>query len=176
MSEDTNLVPAEPAKPRALDAFDRRILGVLAADSSQSYASIGASVGLSAPAVHERVKKLKASGVIRSTSAILDGAKSGKPVLAFIHVSFTGWGKSQRLGEIGAYPEVEEMHSVAGDAGLIIKARAESAHALECLLAKLYELHGVNGTKTYIALSTFLERPVQAEITEHWDVDLLPPD
>lgn len=157
-----------------MDSFDRKILGVMIADATQSFKVIGEKVGLSAPAVHERVRKLRANGAIRSTVAQVDGAKTGKPLLAFIHVEFSGWGKSRRLKEIAVIPEVEEMHSVAGDAGLIVKARTADAHALECLLAKLYELDGVKGTKTYITLSTFLERPVQAECTEKWNVDLLP--
>ncbi|MEO0361508.1 MAG: Lrp/AsnC family transcriptional regulator [Pseudomonadota bacterium] len=172
--EETKGVRPTAAKDRPIDRFDRKILGALARNAAQTYAAIGAIAGLSPPAVHDRVKRLRASGAISATTARLDGAKVGKPLLAFIHVEFAGWGKSAKLMDLSAFPEVEEMHSVAGDAGLIVKARTADAHALENLLAKIYELDGVKGTKTYIALSTFLERPVQAEVTEAWDVELLP--
>ena len=70
--------------------------------------------------------------------------------------------------KLADFPEVEEMHSVAGDTGLIIKVRTRDSHALEQLLAQIYELPGVSGTKSYVVLSTFLERPVQPETTEEW--------
>ena len=54
-----------------------------------------------------------------------------------------------------------------------MKVRTENAHALEKFLAQLYVLPGVKGTKSYVVLSTYLERGVQAELTTHWpDVPL----
>lgn len=151
-----------------LDRFDRRILGALVADAGQSYAALGDRVGLSAPAVHERVKRLRQAGILLGTSARLDGEAIGKPLLAFVHVEAAGWGKGERMLHIRDFPEVEEMHSVAGDTGLILKVRTQSPHALEALLAQIYAVPGVNGTRSYIVLSTYLERPVQADITQDW--------
>ena len=51
---------------------------------------------------------------------------------------------------------------------VILKVRTASTHALEHLLAQIYALPGVRGTKSFIALSTDLERPVQAEVTTRW--------
>nr|WP_306265633.1 Lrp/AsnC family transcriptional regulator [Pararhizobium sp. IMCC3301] len=153
---------------RPLDPFDRTILGELARDARQSYADIGQSVGLSAPAVHERVKKLKASGTITGTSIAIDGAAIGKPFLAFVHVDANGWGKSERMMKLRAFPEVEELHSVTGDTCVIMKIRTENADAMEKFLAQLYALPGVRGTKSYVVLTTYLDRPVQAEITKDW--------
>ncbi len=155
--------------PRAeLDRFDRKILSALASNAERSYGALGEIVGLSAPAVHERVRKLKLAGVLKGSFARLDPAAVGKPLLAFIHIEAAGWGKSERLMQIARFPEVEEMHSVAGDASMIVKARSASPQALEALLAQIHAVPGVSGTKSYIALSTFLERPVQAEVTETW--------
>ena len=155
---------------RPLDKFDRKILSELTQDARQSYATIGQAVGLSAPAVHERVKRMRSSGVISSTSARISGEHIGKPFLAFVHVDADGWGKSQRMMQLIQYPEVEEMHSVAGDTCVILKVRTQSAQAMEHFLSLLYALPGVRGTKSYVALSTYLERPVQADITETWPV------
>ena len=83
-----------------IDAFDRRILAALATDSSQSYARLGEAVGLSAPAVHERVRRLRQSGAIKGVHAALDGAALGKPLLAFVHVEAAVWCKSERLIQI----------------------------------------------------------------------------
>lgn len=158
----------------AVDDFDRKILGILIKNSGTSYATLGESVGLSAPAVHERVKRLRKRGVIKQTTIAVDGAAIGKPFLAFVLVEFSGWGKSQKLMEIANFPEVEEIHSVAGDSGMILKIRTQDAHSLELFLARLYQFSGVRTTKSYIVLSTFLERPTQADITQEWPETLLP--
>ncbi|MFH1805555.1 MAG: Lrp/AsnC family transcriptional regulator [Pseudomonadota bacterium] len=152
----------------SLDPFDRKILGALVKDATITYTELGRLVSLSAPAVHERVKRLRKSGVIQGTSARLDGPAIGKSFIAFVHVDTEGWGKSQRMMKIADFPEIEEIHSVAGDTCLIIKVRTEHARALEALLSQIYILPGVIGTRSYVVLSTYLERPIQADITQDW--------
>lgn len=175
-SEKTEIVREKSLKARPLDAFDRRILGELAEDAGLSYADLGNRVGLSAPAVHERVKRLRASGRIRATVAVLDGPATGKPFLAFVHVDSTGWGKSKELLALSELPEVEEIHSVAGDACMLLKVRCASSRALEGLLARLYALPSVKATRSYVVLSTFLERTPQAGITEALEETVNPLD
>lgn len=111
---------------------------------------------------------MRQSGVIRDTIVRIDGAAVGKPLTAFVHVEAAGWGKSERLLALQAYPEVEEMHSVAGDASMIIKVRTADPQPLEYLLGQIHSIPGVRGTKSFIALSTYLDRPVQADITAAW--------
>lgn len=155
---------AQDMKP--LDAIDRKLLGLLSRNAERSYAELGELVGLSAPAVHERVKRYKASGRIKSVAAQLDPDTAGKPLLAFVHVTATGWGKTPELLALADLPEVEEIHSVTGDACLIFKVRTASTVALEALLAKVYAVPSVISTKSYVALSTYHEAPVQIGVTE----------
>jgi DNA-binding Lrp family transcriptional regulator len=176
MNEKTEAVRRRRPEQPPLDRFDRKILSALVADAGRSYAELGAIVGLSAPAVHERVKRLRRTAVLKGTHAGLDGPAIGKPLLAFVHVAAAGWGKSERLMQLSRFPEVEEMHSVAGDASMVLKVRTASPHALEALLAQVHAVPGVTGTHSYIALSTYLERPVQAEVTETWPLVPLPPE
>ena len=164
--EKTEMVRDKGQDARPLDTFDRKILGELARDAGLSYADLGSRVGLSAPAVHERVKRLRTTGRIRGTVAMLDGPATGKPFLAFVHVDSTGWGKTQELLALSELPEVEEIHSVAGDTCMLLKVRCASSRALEGLLARLYALPSVKATRSYVVLSTFLERTPQAGITE----------
>ena len=109
-----------------------------------------------------------ARGAIRSTAALIDPKAVGKTLLAFVHVDTKGWGKTPELLAIAAYPEVEEIHSVAGDTCMLLKVRTEDTRALEGLLARLYDTPGVNATRSYVVLSTYLERPVQPGITSEW--------
>lgn len=164
--EITNGVLWNMKDAQGLDTIDRRLLGLLTENAERSYVDLGKAVGLSAPAVHERVKRYKASGRIRAVTAQLDPAMTGKRFLAFIHVNTTGWGKTKALMTIEELPEVEEIHSVTGDTCMILKVRMESTQAMEALLARLYALPEVVSTKSYVALSTYLERPVQAGVSD----------
>lgn len=148
--------------------MDRKLLGALCEDATVSYAELGEKAGLSAPAAHERVKRLRRSRAIRSTSVLIDPVAVNKPLLAFVHVDTRGWGKTPELMAISAYPEVEEIHSVAGDACMLLKVRARDTRALEGLLARLYDTPGVMTTRSYVVLSTYLERPVQPGSTKVW--------
>ena len=136
---------------------------MLTEDASLGYARIGELVHLSAPAVHERVKRLRARGVIRRTAAALDPTAVGKPLLAFVHLDSEGWGPKQALMAVAELPEVEEIHSVTGDSCLILKVRTAGPGALEEFLRRLYATPGVRATRSHVVLSTYLERGVQAE-------------
>lgn len=164
--ENTEAIRRGAQESRPLDAFDRRILGEIAVDAGLSYAELGNRVGLSAPAVHERVKRLRATGRIRGTVAVLDGPAMGKPFLAFVHVDTTGGSKSRTFKTLAELPELEEIHSVAGDTCTLLKVRCANSRALEGLLARLYAIPGVKATRSYVVLSTYLERTPQAGITE----------
>lgn len=168
MNQNTDGIRRKGANGRGLDDMDRKLLGVLAEDATTSYAELGERVGLSPPAAHERVKRLRRSGTIRKVAALIDPEASGKPLLAFVHVDTTGWGKTPVLLAIEEHPEVEEIHSVAGDTCMLLKVRTESTHALEGLLARLYDTPGVKATRSYVVLSTYLERPVQPGVTAEW--------
>ncbi|TIQ34649.1 MAG: Lrp/AsnC family transcriptional regulator [Mesorhizobium sp.] len=168
MDAETDDVQRNRQSPREADPIDRKILGVLVEDATISYAELGDRVGLSPPAAHERVKRLRRSGAIRATSAIIDPKAVKKPLLAFVHIDTRGWGKTPELMAISECPEVEEIHSVAGDTCMLLKVRTEDTRALEGLLSRIYETPGVVSTRSYVVLSTYLERPVQPDITAEW--------
>jgi len=168
MIEKTDSIQRNQQHDRDLDAIDRKLLGVLVEDATVSYAELGARVGLSAPAAHERVRRLRRSGAIRRTAALIDPIAVGKPLLAFVHVDTRGWGKTPEVLAIAEHPEVEEMHSVAGDTCMLLKVRTEDSRALEGLLARIYDTPGVIRTRSYVVLSTQVERPVQPGTTKEW--------
>jgi len=176
MPSNKETVQQNKATPRPPDAFDRRILGELVANARQTYAEIGSRVGLSAPAVHDRVKRMTAAGTISGTRAEIDPMAVGKPFLAFVHVDASGWGKSERMMKLRDFPEVEELHSVTGDCCVILKVRTANADAMERFLAQVYALPGVRATRSYVVLTTYLDRPVQAEVTADWPETPLPAD
>ncbi len=156
--KETDIVRQPRHLPAELDLIDRKILGALAEDASRSYAELSKIVNLSAPAVHDRVKRLKRDGVIKDTVAILDGCKLGRTLLTFLVVDTSSYKATRELLTFAARPEVEELHTVAGDGCVLVKVRAVDTESLENFLMEIQSLEGVRSVRSYIALSTFLER------------------
>lgn len=115
-------------------------------------------MNLSAPAVHDRVKRLRRDGVIKSTVAVLDGCKLGRTLLTFLVVDTSSYSATRSLLQFTTRPEVEEIHTVAGDGCVLIKVRAVDTEGLESFLMEIQSLDGVRSVRSYITLSTFLER------------------
>ncbi|MDQ0316105.1 DNA-binding Lrp family transcriptional regulator [Amorphus orientalis] len=142
------------------------ILRLLAERADRSYADLSAHVHLSAPAVHERVKRLRRDGIIRGTVARLDGEKIGCPLLAFVHVTTEGWGMTKPVLALQDLADVEEIHTVTGDTCLILKVRTSGPASLEHLLSRIQQIEGVRSTRSHVALGTYLERGPMPEVPE----------
>ncbi len=141
------------------DAVDRRILDILLKDGRATHASVAKAVGLSAPAVGERVKKLEQAGVIRGYHAEIDPAAVGLTITAFVAIVPQPRKPAQRLVErLIEYPEIEELHAVAGTYSFIAKVRVPDSVALDAFLDRLFTTEGVERTETTMVLRTNLER------------------
>ncbi len=156
--KETDIIRYTKHRPAELDAIDRKILSALAEDSSRSYAELSKLANLSAPAVHDRVKRLKRDGVIKGTVAVLDGCKLGRTLLTFLVVDTSSYNATRQLLTFADRPEVEELHTVAGDGCVLVKVRAANTESLEDFLMEIQSLEGVRSVRSYIVLSTFLER------------------
>jgi Lrp/AsnC family leucine-responsive transcriptional regulator len=143
----------------ALDDTDLRILAVLQEDCRVPLARIGEVVGLSAPAVLERIKKLEAAGVITGYRALLDARRLGLDITAFIGVIV---GHPSRIGDfeeqVGRLPGVLECHHVTGEYTLLLKVKTANTSSLERLISQIRSLDGVARTETMVVLSTHTER------------------
>jgi Lrp/AsnC family transcriptional regulator, leucine-responsive regulatory protein len=143
-----------------VDDIDRRLLALLQQDATMAYATLGQSVGLSAGAVHERVRKLREKGVIRRTTVDIDPVALGLGTLAFVLLEADRWmGESSASEALAAIPEVCEAHVVAGTASILVKVRTTAADNLQAVLRKLFAIEGVTGTHAILSLETFFERP-----------------
>jgi len=145
---------------RTLDDIDVRIASELQEDCKQPLARLGEIVGLSAPSVMERIRKLEQAGVIRGYHAQLDARKVGLDVTAFIGVSIN-FPKNIEAFEkqVGEIPEVMECHHVTGGSTLLMKVRVTTTAALEALISRIRIIDGVERTETMIVLSTISEHP-----------------
>ena len=146
-----------------MDAKDRTIVGLLAADGRLAYADIGARVGLAPSSVHDRVRKLEAAGVIRGYRADIDHERAGFPIAAIVSLALTPASPPDIPAKIAEQPLVESCYSVAGDNSYALVVRAPSTSALEELVDALRGKLEVT-TRTTIVLSIPFEgRPVLSE-------------
>jgi len=142
-----------------LDDTDLQILGLLQDDCRTPLARIGEAVGLSAPAVLERIKKLEAAGVILGYRALLDARRLGLDITAFIGVIIS---HPDRIADferkVAALDDVLECHHVTGGYTLLLKAKTANTSSLERLISEIRSLPGVARTETMVVLSTHTER------------------
>jgi Lrp/AsnC family transcriptional regulator, leucine-responsive regulatory protein len=145
-----------------VDAVDRTLIEALRANARATYAELGRRVGLSAPAVHERVAKLEAAGVITGYHAAVAPEALGLGVSALVGILQSDRGDQDRIGEaLRAMPEIEDCWFVAGEEMFVVKVRVESVTALERTIGALNRIRGVARTRTTVVLSTKFEDRVQ---------------
>jgi Lrp/AsnC family leucine-responsive transcriptional regulator len=143
------------------DTIDRKLIEILMASGRISFADLAGLVGLSAPAVAERVRGLEHRGVIRGYAALGDPIQLGCAVTAFVAVALERPEHRAPFAElIRELPEVQECHHIAGDFDYMLKVRCAALLDLERIVGEhIKGLAGVVRTRTTIALSAVKETP-----------------
>ena len=139
-----------------MDATDLKILDILQRDGRASHSDIAKTVGLSAPTVAERVKKMEFEGIIRRYVCLLAPAKANRQISALVEVSLNKPNHAKAfLQRIKELEDVLECYHVTGECDYLLKVRTRSLAALEALLSTdLRPLDGVAATRTSVILSS----------------------
>ena len=152
----------ERSHPGELDVVDQAILRLLTEDARRTFGDIGAAVRLSAPAVKRRIDRLEASGVIRGYTTVVDHAKLGRPLEAFVELRFSGNARVDSIANIGTkIPEVAAVFTVAGDPDALVWIRVRDVQDLKQVVDKLRATGDVTGTKTMMVLGTRVSASAQ---------------
>ena len=118
------------------------------------FAELGRRVGLSTPAVIERVRKLEDSGTIRGYHAQVDPGAVGLPLRAFIKVTISG-DKLDRFAAVARrVPEVRECHRVTGAESFIVQVAVRDVAHLETVIDSLAPYVA---TQTSIVLASLID-------------------
>ncbi len=136
-----------------LDDIGWRILSELQQNARMPFAELGRIVGLSTPAVTERVHKMEEAGIIVGYRAHIDPAKVGLPILAFVNVKVGGENLGHFMEVAGTHPEVLECHRVTGAESFLLKVAVSDVMHLEALVDALMPYVA---TTTSMVLSTAL--------------------
>jgi len=117
-----------------LDAIDRKILGELQRDASQSLDEIARKAGSSKTPVWNRIRKLRDAGVIGQQTVLLDAESLGLEACFFVLVRTSeheaDW-QAKFLKALMERPEVMEAHRLAGDIDYILKVQVQNARAYD---------------------------------------------
>jgi Lrp/AsnC family transcriptional regulator, leucine-responsive regulatory protein len=140
---------------KLLDQVGWKLLHELQLDGRLSYAELGRRVGLTTPAVVERVKRMEEAGIILGYHADIDPMKIGMPITAFIRMSVVGDVFAKITNVVKTSPEVVECHRGTGADSFIMKVNVRSVEHLEALIDRLTPW---GTTSTSIVLSSPVER------------------
>ena len=122
-----------------LDAIDRHILRELAHDGRVSFRELGERVGLSAPAVTDRVRRLEREGVISGYQAVIDPCAFGFPMLVVVRVHSAG-PRAAGIDELARnMPEVVECHRVTGSESHVMRVRVRDVDHLNDVVEQFWE-------------------------------------
>ena len=147
-----------------LDDIDWALLDHLQREGRVGLRELGRRVGLSAPAVTARVRRLETAGVITGYRAIVDPVAVGLPVLAFVRVSGAGGVETDEdfVKAVRGIPEIREVHRVTGAETYLLRVLVPTVQGLERVLRPLWKY---GDTVTGVVMSIpVADRPITREM------------
>ncbi|HST40810.1 MAG TPA: Lrp/AsnC family transcriptional regulator [Conexibacter sp.] len=143
-----------------IDQTDREIIALLRADGRRTFADIAERVSVSAPAVKRRVDRLERDGYILGYTAVVDHARLGAPLHAFVELQFDGRTKVDDIAAVArGLPEIEALYTTAGDPDALGLLRAGDVDHLKRVIDTLRRSRYITGTKTLMVLGTWKPWP-----------------
>lgn len=145
--------------PGDIDSTDRAILALLQANARMSNAEIGRRIDLATSAVHQRIRKLEERRIVLGYQCRVDPRAAGFGLAAFVRIQTGEDARSEAITEqLGAIPQVLEVHRVVGEDCFFAKVRVGDPDELAALLDdSIQRIPGVAGTRTTIVLQTTKE-------------------
>jgi len=150
---------------KLLDDLGWKLLVALQENARLSFAELGRLVGLSTPAVAQRIRRMEDEGIIRAYRAELDPQRVGLPIVAFIRMSIVGNVLAKLTTRVRSMPEVIECHRSTGEDSFILKVNVVSVEHLKNVIDRLTP-YGT--TSTSLVLSSIVDRNVVTAANLKW--------
>jgi len=143
-----------------IDGIDKQILRSLMQDARKPILEIARKVGISGAAIHQRLRKLEASGLIAGSKFVLDPKVMGYKTMAFVGVHLDKAGSNlQAVKKLKDIPEVIECHYTTGNWSIFIKILCkDNEHLMQVLNKNIQAIEGVSQTETFISLEQQIDR------------------
>jgi Lrp/AsnC family leucine-responsive transcriptional regulator len=152
-------------REKLLDPLGWKLLVELQTDARISFAELGRRVGLSTPAVAERVRRMEDEGIIRAYRAEIAPSSVGLPITAFIRMSIVGNVLAKLTERVHAMPEIVECHRGTGEDSFILKVNVVSVEQLKDVIDRLTPF---GTTSTSLVLSSLIERNLLSPQNLEW--------
>ncbi len=145
-----------------IDEIDRKILSFLVNNARMPYLEIARGCNISGAAVHQRVKKMEAMGIISGSRMVIKPSAIGLNVCAFISVNLSEDNKyPEAVAALKHVPEIVECHFITGQAALFLKVYCfDNEHLMDILINTIQRIPYVVSTNTIISLDQAFEREV----------------
>lgn len=167
-------VVAPPVRAASLDAVDLDLLRLLAGDARMSQRRLARDLGMSPPAVGERLARLERSGVIRGYTVDIGWAEAGFPVTVFLTITAVqGQSLAPIIEELRALPEVADVSLVTGAIDLLARLVVrDHNHLQKLLLERVWQITGVQRTETLLTLAGMQPKHFAAQLISSMRTDL----
>mgnify|MGYP003116279611 FL=1 len=145
-----------------IDGIDKKILRFLMSDARKPVLEIARKIGISGAAIHQRLRKLEASGLIAGSKFIINPKVLGYTTMAYIGIYLDkAMSNPLAVKELKKIPEVLECHYTTGNWSILIKVLCrDNEHLMNVLNRDIQQIEGVSRTETFISLDQQLDRQI----------------
>jgi Lrp/AsnC family transcriptional regulator for asnA, asnC and gidA len=157
---------AVPSDRAALDTTDLRMLLLLSEDARISQRSIARELGMSPPAVADRLARLHRQGVITGYGVRLNWSALGYPTIIYLTVTAVqGYEQGTIMARLAALPEVEEVMLVTGNIDMLVRVRVrDHTHLRDLLINNVWQIEGIQRTETSLSIAEMKPKNTASEL------------
>lgn len=153
-------------KENQLDPIDIRLLKELTSDARIPYVKLAEKMKVSNTLIHQRIKKLKAAGIIKKARFEIDPLKMGFPTSAYTLIMLSEAKRHKEVESVLAkIPEIVECVNISGRYALMVRIFAkDNRHLRDVIYERIHTIEGVEGTNTTISFETAFVRNVPLDL------------
>ena len=153
-----------------IDKLDKQILQLISADARIAFLEVARACGVSGAAIHQRIQKLTAMGVLKGSEFVIDTERIGYETCAYIGLNLKDPEKFDEVVEkLKGIPEVVECHYTTGNFDMFIKIYAYNNHHLLTIIHDKLQPLGLASSQTLISFHTAISRqlPIDGLVLEN---------
>ena len=145
-----------------IDGIDKKILRFLMEDARKPILEIARKIGISGAAIHQRLRKLEASGLLSGSKFVINPKVLGYTTMAYIGIFLDkAMSNPRAVKELQKIPEVLECHYTTGNWSILIKVLCkDNEHLMHILNKEIQQIEGVSRTETFISLAQQIDRQI----------------
>jgi len=150
------------SKSVKIDGIDKKILRFLMANARKPVLEIARSIGISGAAIHQRLRKLEASGLLAGSKFIINPKVMGYTTMAYVGIYLDkAMSNPAAVKQLEKVPEVLECHYTTGNWSILIKVLCkDNEHLMHVLNTEIQQIKGVSRTETFISLDQQIDRQI----------------